>query len=332
MGSPSRSDLGVISPMLSNFAVSYGQARLVTTTGRAFGLTADFFFPVVPHNVEGLEGTFLKLDPGNESQTPTTNRANLADYNSIDWKLTSDTYRLEDHGLGWNWDDNMIKAGVGPVQLNRRGTQIVATNVMTAWDRRVNDVVTASGNYTLSNTATFATLDPGSAQLSTSSADLAAVIDAARERIFLNSGYEGRLRAVMGRDVWFNGVKRNDDIISSLQASNKEGGSSDITPMKVGNDLLEVDLRINSNRVNSAGDVAAGTFTPSLDFGDNIVVFAEPEPGIDATMFGATFQGENFTTRTRDIGDRGHRVTVAHMVVEKLIDQRFAYLITDCLA
>lgn len=332
MGSPSRGALGAINPMLSNFAVSFAGQRLVSQTGSAFGLTPDFIFPIVPHTEEGMAGTYLTLDVGNSFQTPDTRRTSGTDYKSIDWGLSSSNYRLEDHGLGKNWDDNDVKAGVGPVQLNRRTTQIITNNVVAEWDRRVNTIVTTTGNFTLSNTSTAATIHGGAAQWSTSTADIIRSIDVAREQIFLNSGYDGALRAVAGRNVWYSGFKINDDIIASLQAAQQLGGSSDITPRLVGEQLLEVDLRINSNLRNNAGEVAAGTFTGTLDFGDNMLIFAEPMINVDAQALGVNFQGETFQTRTRDVGDRSHRVTVGHMVVEHLVDQRFGYLISDCLA
>lgn len=332
MGSPSRNSLAVVDPVLTNFSLEYTQERLVSESGSAFGLTADFIFPRLLHRGDGLSGTYFTYNIKNRFSLPGTGsvrRAAGADYHPVDWDVSSDTYTIEDYGLGHNWDDNEVSAQLSPVDIERDAQETLDDLVLLDYERRVNAIATSGSVIT--QTSTAAALN---GQWSGAGSNPIKDVTTAIKTIYAGTGMRPN-RMVIGWDVWMDGIMNNDEVLSRLP-DNMTKGMADINPMLVGQKLFNLDMRVNTGIIDTAaeGQTASLSTSGTGTFGKNVLVFyANPTPRVKSKTLGMTIHKDDwFTVRKRDVGDKSHRVTVSQMTSEKTVAAALGYLITAAVA
>jgi hypothetical protein len=204
MGSPSRNSLAIYDPVLTNFSVEYMQEKLVTESGSGFGLTADFFFPRVPHKGEGLTGRYTTYNIANRFTLPAganIRRAPNTNYHAIDWDISSETYLIQDYGLSKAWDDDEVSASLRPVDLSRDTIDIISDLTLLDYCRRVNAIVNSA---TITQTATAAAIaNGGGAAWDTAGSNPIGAVNTAVNTIYQATGIRPN-RMVIGWDVWMN--------------------------------------------------------------------------------------------------------------------------------
>lgn len=330
MGSPSRNSLAIVDPVLSNFSLAFAQEGLVTKTGSGFGLTADFIFPMVPHVGQGMAGTYATYNLGNKFTLPAAaliKRASGGQYHPVDWDISSETYQMEDYGLSTTWDDKEVQASVGPVELNRDGTEVVAELNLLDYQRRVNAIVTDASVIT--QTAAASTLN---GQWDTAGSNPIGDVNTAISTIYQATGKRPN-RMVIGWDGWIDGIMNNDEIIGRLQAAQLMGGNADIRPQVVGQQLFGLDLRVDTGIVNSAveGQTASLSTSATNMFGTNALIFySTPRPSLRVRTLGTTiFQANEFMrVRRWNENPKMHVVAASMVSAEELVNASSAYLIT----
>lgn len=330
MGSPSRNSLAVSDPVLSNFSLEFSQAGFVSSSGSAFGLTGDFIFPRVRHNLDGLTGEYYTYNTGNRFTLPASaliKRANGTQYHAIDWDVSSGTYKIEDYGLEKSWDDNEQSAQMGPIDLNRDSTQVLTDLVMLAYETRINAIVTNSS--TITQTSTAAALN---GQWDSAGSNPIKDVNTAVSTIYQATGVRPN-KMVVGWDAWIDGLMNNDEIIARINAGNNMGGNEDITPQLVGQRLFNLDLRVNTGILNSAveGQTVSLSTSATNMFGTNALIFySDPNPNIKSRTIGSTFHTDWMRVFRWNVQPKMHTVAVSTMTAEELVSASLGYLITSC--
>lgn len=226
---PTRNSLAITDRVLSGFALDYGKQELVNLSGSGFGNTAQFIFPQISHNVEGLTGEYYKYNFNNKLQLHDDFRKE-GNYNKIEWDVTSETYRLEDFGLSHEYDDREQESAFAPINLSEDAADILSERVLRAYANEAIVLATTSGSFNagVTNTNTASTL--GGAW-DTSSTDLIKQVNTAKRVILLNSGVVAD-RIATSMDVWTNGIMINDGIQAGLGNMQKAAGASDFENAK----------------------------------------------------------------------------------------------------
>jgi hypothetical protein len=331
MGSPTRSALAITDRVLTNLSIEHAQAELVSESGSGMGMTASFTMPFVPHSVEGLTGEFGKDDLNNafqDSGAADGFRGPGTNYSVIDFGFGSDTYRIEDTGYSKQWDDDQQSAVNGPYQLNVKAQRYCTKRTVLRYARAVNSVVTTAGNFT--NNATAASLG---GQWSTSSTDIIAQVAAIKKAVHKATG-DMIDSAVIGADVWWDGILKNDAIIAGLNAMQQSGGLSDFQlPRVIGRQFFDLDLRVDTTLYDSANPTATDSL--AYDFGKNALFFKRlSSPQIDTTGLGMTIfkTGDQFRMYRWNEAPKMHWVACSLMRAIKLVQELDGYLVTSVVA
>jgi len=286
---PTRQNLQIGDPVLSNFARAFGKQDLVSLSGKGFGNTADFMFPQMPHTVSGLTGEYYTYDFNTTLQLSEDGRKE-GNYNKIEWDVGSDTYRLEDKGFSNAYDDRVQEAALGGMNLSEDAAEILPERVLRAYANDAITIATTSGNYaaSITNTTTAAGAAAYGGAWDTSSTDIIRQVAAIKQVIHKNCGVKPD-RIAMGQDVWTNGVLTNDDILAGLQAQQKSGGLEDFDSVKaICRTYFGLDGAVDDTIYDSANPAA--TDSNAYLFGKNVVVFVSKAQvaRVKAMRFGFT--------------------------------------------
>ena len=335
MGSPNRNSLAIVDPVLTNFSLEYMQEKLVSESGSGFGLTPDFFFPRVPHRGEGLTGRYTTYNLANRFTLPAganLRRAPNTDYHPFDWDISSQTYLIQDYGLGHRWDDDEASASLRPVDLNRDSTEVAADLTLLDYSRRVNAIVNSG---TITQTATAAAIaNGGGAAWDAAGSNPIGAVNTAVDTLYQATGIRPN-RMVVGWDVWIDGLMNNDEVISRIQAGNNMAGNADITPRLVGERLFNLDLRVDTGIINTAveGQTASLSTSGTGMIGQNAIIFyANPSPSLKSRTLGITIHTDFGKVYRWRENPKTNVVAVSHMTSEELVSAAFAYRITSVVS
>lgn len=227
---PTRNSLQIGDPVLSSFALDYGDQELVSLSGLGFGNTADFMFPRVPHTGTGLTGEYYTYNFKNKLALGEDLRSE-GNYPKIEWDVSSDTYTILDKGFSHEYDDREQEAAIGGVvNISEDAGEILSQRVLRKYANEAIVLATTSGNYTagITNTTTAAA---GEGAWDTSSNDIIKEVNSMKEVVFRNCGVMPD-RIAMNMNVWTNGVMVNDAIQAGLQATLLPAGLSDFENVK----------------------------------------------------------------------------------------------------
>lgn len=270
MGQPTRSSLALNDPVVSNFALDYGDQNLVTLSGSGFGNTADFMFPRMPHTAAGLTGRFYTYNFANKLALGDDSRKE-GNYPKITYDVSSDTYTLEDYGFSHEFDDRTQEAALGGVvNISEDAGEILAQRVLRKYANQAIALATTSGNYTAGITNTSAA-SAGEGVWDTSSTDIVQQVNLLKEVVFRNCGVIPD-RIAFNMNVWTKGVMKNDAILAGLQATQRPAGLSDFENVKsICATFFGLEGAVDNTLYDSAN--VTGTFTPTYLFPNSVLVF-----------------------------------------------------------
>jgi hypothetical protein len=147
---------------------------------RPKGFIIDEVAPTVPVNLE--QGIYYKFDSGNFA-VPETLRAPRSVYKEIDWSMSEDTYKANEHGLEGRIDDRERKNVPGALDLDVGLTRRLTNGVLLGRERRGASLLMSTANITQNTTLV------GAAQWSDPTSNPGTQASAARTAIRAKTGF-----------------------------------------------------------------------------------------------------------------------------------------------
>ena len=253
---------------------------------------------------------------------PEAIRAPRSRYNQVDWSATTDTYFAQEYGLEQPIDDRERRNAVGVLNLDVDSTRNLTNNLLNSRERRITNLVLATGSYPAGHTITLA----GVAQWSDPvNSDPVGDVSAARTQI---QGATGLLpnTIVMGYAV-FEALLVHEQIREYLA----EGAL-------VTEELLARIFRVERVIVGSVFyNTATEGQTVTLGdlWGTDVVIFhkANTSPALRTPSFGYQFVAQDFRVfQYRQDEIASDIIRVNEIVAEKMVAPRLGYLIKSAVA
>ena len=266
---PARSSLKINDPVVSSFALDYGNQELVTISGSGFGNTADFIFPRLPHVEVGLTGSYYTYDFQNKLALGDDGRKS-GNYTKVVYEVSSDSYTIEDHGFSHDYDDRDQEAAQGSLNISEDAGELLGQRVLRKYANDAITIATTSGNFTagITNTTTAAA---GEGAWDTSSNNIIKEVNDMKLVVLKNCGVVPD-RIAFGMEVWSNGVMVNDAIQAGLQATSRPAGLSDFENVKsICSTFFGLEGAVDSTLYDSAN--VSSTITPTFLFPKSVLVF-----------------------------------------------------------
>lgn len=273
MPQPTPSDLHV-DRYLTNVSVAFVQS--------SENFVADKVFPVVPVNkqsdlyAEFPRGYFLRDEVGIR---PLGGRAKVAGYT-----VTSQTYRAEERALAHNIDDRKRANADTPLDPDRSGTRLLTTQMMIHRDR--DWVTNYFGTSIWTTDLTGVSSGPGAGeflQFDQSGSDPIGIVEQNKEVIAESTGFEPNV-LVMGRKV-FRVVKNHPDVVDRVKYTQRGIVDRAILASLFGVDRVVVPSSVFNNAVEGAAD----SFEFIVPKDDMLLVYANPDPGLEEPSGGYIF-------------------------------------------
>jgi hypothetical protein len=297
-------------PLLTNISIQYQPAP--------DGYLADMVLPAVPVSVESA--SFWVYDKS-RFDVPDSKRAPRAEYNRIDWTVTTDNYLTQQYGLEGEIDDQERKIAASPLDLDVDTTEIVTDMVLNNREKRVVDLVMSSSvvtqNVTLAGAAKWSDY---------TGSDPMADLKTARNTIFAATGYRPN-RCVMGYTV-YETLKLHPAILEVIKYTERA-----IVTKQLIAALFEVDeLMVGGvlRRTSKAGQTDALT---DVWGNDVLIYFAEKSPSLKRASFGYQLREDDLKVfRYREDKRDVDVIRVSEKQCEKVIASQLGYLIIDAIA
>lgn len=282
------------------------------------GYIAEDVMPIIPVKLETSK--FFTYDKS-RFDAPTALRGEQALYGRVQWAVSTSTYSCSEYGLELLIDDRERSNAIEPLNIDIDTTEIITDMILNDREKRVKDVVMASGSYTHSNTSNLNGLATAWDQYGTSD-PITAIAVTAREAIRANSGvYPNTL--ILGAKV-FSVLKQHPLIIDRIKYANNGVARGTIEAMQ---SLFEVDkilvglpLRRTSNegQTDTLGDV----------WGNNAVVaWINPRPAIKQPTLAYMFQSRpRQVFKYRDDLRSSDVIRCSEITAENLISDSCGYL------
>lgn len=278
------------------------------------GYLADLVMPPVP--VVRESASFWVYDKS-RFDVPDSKRAPRAEYNRIDWNVSTDNYLCHQYGLEGEIDDQERKNAAAPLDLDVDTTEIVTDMVLNNREKRVVDMVTDTSVVTQYTTLSLATQKWTDGVNSDPLGD----VKTARTTIFQATGYRPN-RMVIGYTV-FEALKLHPQIKEIIKYTERAIVTAAL--LAAAFEVEEVLVGGVLRRTSKAGqtDVLADVW------GSNVLVFySEKSPSLKRASFGYQLRQEDLRVfRYREDKRDTDIIRVTEKQTEKVVAATLGYLI-----
>jgi len=287
------------------------------------GYLADLVMPPVP--VVRESASFWVYDKS-RFDVPDSKRAPRAEYNRIDWNVTTDNYLCHQFGLEGEIDDQERKNAATPLDLDIDTTEIVTDMVLNNREKRVVDLVCAAGTYSgLTPSQTTALTLATSKWTDGVNSDPLGDVKTARTTIFASTGYRPN-RMVIGYTV-FEALKLHPQIKEIIKYTERAIVTAALlaAAFEVEEVLVGGVLRRTSKA--GAADVLSDVW------GSNCLLFySEKAPSLKRASLGYQMRQEDLRVfRYREEKRDTDVIRVTEKQAEKIVSASLGYLITACV-
>ncbi|MFQ5769704.1 MAG: hypothetical protein ACE5HX_04150 [bacterium] len=310
------SKYGRSNPLLTNLSLARRNARE--------GFVADFVAPPIPTGDTSF-GEYYVFNEKSFFQLPENHKASGGVSKEIFLEATVANFKCIPYGSRAGYTQKELDDFGGPeLALQKAKMNMVTDADMNAHEDRVEGVVTTAGSYDSANKTTLS----GTDQWDDISSDPFSQIVDAKIAIKKNAGVEPNAMVCSYSNFW-TGLAKHPDILSRVQAQQKDSGFRAITPALVGS-LFDVDLRVAS-AVKVTSNPGQSTVTKGFIWGNFALVFHRtPTPAKEIFNLAYTFTYKNFVIRTYfDEPSKKFYVDNDHDVDTKLVGADGGYLITN---
>ncbi len=308
----------------------YGRANpLLTRLSLARRNDADSY--VAEHVAPSIKigptshGEYYEFDEKNNMQLPENQKAAGGVSRELFMGAALLTFKTVGYGsrMGYTAKE-LADFGGAELALQRVKMNIVTDSDMNAHEKRVADLVTTAGSYASANKITLS----GTDQWSDISSDPFGEIVSAKIAVNNDSSVEPNAMVCSYSNFW-TGLATHPDILSRVQAQQKDSGLKSVTPALVGS-LFDLDLRVARARYISSNP-GQSTVTKASLWGNFALIFHKtPTPAKEIISLAYTFALQNFVMRTYfDEPSKKTYVDDDHDVQTKLIAAGVGYLITN---
>ena len=309
------SKYGRANPLLTNLSLARRNA--------ATGYIAEFVAPSIPSGPKSF-GEYYVFDEDSFFQLPENQKADDGISREIFIGASLATFKCVPYGTRAGYTQKELDDFGTEMQLQRAKLNMVTDADMNAHEKRVGDLVTTAGSYAAANKTTLT----GTNQWDDISSDPFQQIIDAKIAIKNNSGQEPNAMACSYSNFW-TGLAKHPDIISRVQAQQKDSGFRAITPALVGS-LFDVDLRVASS-IYASSNPGQSTITKASIWGNFALIFHRtPTPAKEIINLAYTFAYKNFQLRSYfDEARQKTYVDNDHIVQTKLTAAGVGYLVTN---
>lgn len=276
------------------------------------GYLADSILPPVPVMKESA--AYWVYDKS-RFDVPDSKRAPRAEYNRIDWNVSSDTYLTEEYGLEGEIDDRERENAAAPLDLDVDTTEIVTDMVLNNRERRVAALVASASVITQGQTLS------GANQWSDASSDPLGDAKTARNTIFASTGGMKPNKLLIGNDV-FEALKIHPDIKAIIQYTERA-----IVTRQILASIFEVDeVLVGGVQTRTSKDGQTDTFT-DLWAGVALFFYSEPRPSLKRASLGYQMRRQNMRAfRYREDKRNTDVIRVNEEQDEKIVAATLGYL------
>lgn len=277
------------------------------------GYLADLVLPPVP--VVRESASFWVYDKS-RFDVPDSKRAPRAEYNRIDWNVTTDNYLCHQFGLEGEIDDQERKNAAAPLDLDVDTTEIVTDMVLNNREKRVVDMVTDTSVVTQ-----YTTLSGTSKWTDGVNSDPLGDVKTGRTTIFQATGYRPN-RMVIGYTV-FEALKLHPQIKEIIKYTERAIVTAALLAAVF--EVEEVLVGGVLRRTSKAGQTDA----LSDVWGANVLLFySEKSPSLKRASFGYQLRQEDLRVfRYREDKRDTDVIRVTEKQAEKIVAASLGYLI-----
>jgi len=278
------------------------------------GYLADLVLPPVP--VVRESASFWVYDKS-RFDVPDSKRAPRAEYNRIDWNVTTDNYLCHQYGLEGEIDDQERKNAAAPLDLDVDTTEIVTDMVLNNREKRCVDMVTDTSVVQQYTTLSLATQKWSDGVNSDPLGD----VKTGRTTIFQATGYRPN-RMIIGYTV-FEALKLHPQIKEIIKYTERAIVTASLlaAAFEVEEVLVGGVLRRTSKA--GAADLLADVW------GANVLLFySEKSPSLKRASFGYQLREEDLRVfRYREDKRDTDVIRVTEKQCEKIVAASLGYLI-----
>jgi hypothetical protein len=281
-------------------------------------MIADLVMPVVP--VKKESDIYYKYTRA--WKLPQSKRAAGAEANEVEWNVSTDTYQCEEYALKDLIPDRVRNNADNPLNMDVDTTENLVELIQLGREKRVADVVFATGTYGTQTSALsgtnqwddYAGSDPiGDVR------DAKAVVHAASGKMpnTMIIGFEAYLKLL-----------DHPDILERIKYTQKGLITADLLAS-----LFEVDnLLVGKALYDSTQEGVAESL--GYVWGKNVaLIYAEKSPGLKKVSFGYQFQSRGFRTKKwRVEGRDGDFIESGEIRDEKVVAAATGYLYTTVVS
>lgn len=307
-----RSDAATMHPVLTKLAIMYPMD----------GLVAEQLCPIV--QVEDEEGYFLKFNPDNLQGGVEDLVAIGARANSIDWKITKDTYSCEEYSLEKSLAWRELKKFSKWLDLAKSSNKIILEVLLCNREVRVATLYITTSNYYSS--LYYTALSGTQCWDDFVNSDPEADVETAREVVALGAGEPNAISIPV--QVWRK-IRRHPAIRAIIKDMNSAQLTEDGFPKK----LWGLNAFFPGARQNSAAPGA--TESIARVWSDSVWIgIVNSRPDKETMSFAYTFQSEGRLVETYEDRPKKSDVVRVQAGIEdsKIVCSKAGYLFTNVLA
>jgi len=307
-----RSDEATLHPVLQNLLIQYPQN----------GLVALELAPVV--EVEDEEGNFLKFNPDTLQGGVEDLRAMGQQANSLDWKVTKDTYACEEYALEKAMDWRELKKYQKFLDLAKTNQEVLSEVLLTNREVRIATLLTTTANYYSSSY--YTSLSGTQCWDDFTNSDPEADVETAREQVSLNAAEPNTISIPI--NIWRK-IRRHP----AIRALVKDTDASQLTLDGFPKRLFGMNASYPGARQNTAAPGVTEAITRI--WSDNVWVgVVNPRPSKETMSFAYTFQVQGMLSETYE--DKKRKSDVVRITVgiedSKIVCNKAGYIIKNVLA
>lgn len=244
-------------------------------------------------------------------------------FKRIDWSVSTQAFKTEDHGLEQAIDDEERDDADSALELDMDANEALDDQVSLNWEKETATLLTTAANYPTGHKTTLA----GASQWSDyDGSDPFSDIDTAMEAILTATGRMPN-KIGMGYQVW-RVLRRHPDLLARVDARD----TAELSLQDVAR-LFEVDEILVGRAVYNTANEGA-TLSNSFIWGKHVVIaYVAPRPSKKTASLTYQFMKQRpRTVRYREEQIKSDVIRVERNSVSKIIAGQCGYLFTNAVA
>ena len=287
------------------------------------GMIADLVMPII--KVMKESDKFYKWDRGTSLRVPESKRADGAESNKVNFKVSSDTYQAEEYAFNTDVTDRQKANADTILNLRANKMKMVKDLLMLDREKRVAALLTTTGNY---DSAVRVTLS-GTQQWNNDSfaGSIEKDIDTGKEAVRALIGHEPNVIIIPAAIAKV--MKRDDEIRELIKYTQNNLLVNGDLPPSLWNMKVLIPSAINITSIEGHA-----TTTTADVWGKHVIMTYVPIGGsIDTPAHCYTFRARNFIVKSwREEWKNKEVIEVSIIDDEKITSNISGYLITNAIA